>query len=81
MKGFLDEGSGRSIMRAGFLACIITACLVSIIAVVSWATSDNKDITGIALLVGSLLGTAFVGKGVQKFAERNNGGGNEKDIH
>ena len=68
MKGFFSEAfavsSNVSSLRVMVMMCTITACIVSILGVI-----QNRDLTGLGMLVGSLLVPSFGGKVMQKKQE------------
>jgi predicted transporter len=53
-----------SMMRVCQLLCTLTACAIAVLCVI-WA----RDLSASAVLVGCILGSAFVGKSIQSFAE------------
>jgi len=55
-----------SMMRLCMFIVILTACGCAIIGVI-----DNRDLSGLGVLVSGMLGTAFIGKSIQKFSEKN----------
>lgn len=65
MENPLRSDTQSSSMRIMLLLCVLTAIVISILAVVL-----NRDLAATGVLVGTLIGPAFVGKGVQSFAER-----------
>jgi hypothetical protein len=64
MNEFFSTSNRKSILRVGFIICVITANAVAVLAVLL-----NRDLYGAGALVGGLLLTAFGGKFGQKFAE------------
>lgn len=65
-KNLFSTSNESSIMRVGFAICIFTACIISVLAVVL----QGKDMSAAAVLVTALTGPAFMGKSIQKFAEK-----------
>ncbi|MFX1587736.1 MAG: hypothetical protein ACFFC1_06255 [Promethearchaeota archaeon] len=44
--------------------------LISCIGLAYLGVYLNRDLTGLALVIGAILGPVFITKGVQKFAEK-----------
>lgn len=69
MKIFEGNNQKTSMMRFGFFYSIIIASILSIYIVIK-----NQITFESVTLITSWLLTAFGGKGLQSFAEKNNGG-------
>lgn len=66
---FLKEQNGKdSIIRAGFLMCVITGCLIGLGALI---VSKGKDLdyVGLTSLVSVYLAIPFMGKAYQRGRE------------
>lgn len=60
MKGLLSSNGNTSSMRIMALLCVITSCLIAILGIVL-----NRELGGIAAVIGALLMPAFAGKWLQ----------------
>ena len=60
----LSEGGNVSTMRVMSLLCVLTSCIISIVAIIIHA-----ELMGTSILVGALLTPAFTGKIMQKSKE------------
>ena len=63
----LQDGQGNtSSMRIMGLICTITACVISVLALLL-----NRDLSGAGILVGAILAPALVSKSIQTFGEKH----------
>jgi hypothetical protein len=66
-KALLDTDSGTSMLRFMSLMCCITAIALAFIGM----NKANPDYSGLSLLCGTFLTTAFGAKVAQKFVEKD----------
>ena len=59
---FQDGKGHNSSMRLMSFLCVITACLIGMLAVIL-----NRDLSGAGVLIGAILAPAFIGKASQSF--------------
>ena len=67
LKLLISEKEGVSAMRIMAFTSLLIGGGIAIFGVIT-----NKDLTGLSVLVGVFVGSAFGGKAVQKFAELKN---------
>lgn len=60
MKLFQDSNGDTSSMRVMAFICIITGCLIGLLAVLM-----GRDLSGAGVLIGAILAPAFIGKAYQ----------------
>lgn len=66
----LNENSKQSSMRAAFIITVINGNLIGLAGAIYSIYKTGSIAEGLGVLVGTILGAAFVGKGGQKFAEK-----------
>lgn len=64
LRGILSEDSKLSSMRLMSIICTLSAC-----AIATYGIHENRDLIGVAALVGSFLGPAFAAKCYSKTVE------------
>ena len=69
MTDILDSKGSTSSMRVGMLACVETACLISIAVVVGNILTEQPIDSNIPWIIGGLLSAGFGGKVMQKGKE------------
>lgn len=62
---FLSDGTNLSMMRLMSLTSLVMGCGIAI-----YGISHGKDLGGIAQICSVFVGSAFAGKSIQKYMER-----------
>lgn len=65
----LKENSGSSSMRIAFMITVINGNVIGLVGALYSIAKHGRVPEGLGILVASVLGAAFIGKGGQKFAE------------